>query len=134
MTRATARAFKAAKRRFAKQIAGHPMDTALVEVGASFAGHRHARIFADAAADACRSASGMKCMSCGSVFTTTKPIAAVLLACSSVRPRAATASGICLSCWRPDDLAEIEVAATRVLRKIIPTGVFAPLPEQAGAS
>ncbi|MBA4034943.1 MAG: hypothetical protein C0480_10130 [Bradyrhizobium sp.] len=128
MSRADNRAFKSDKRRFIRQIAGHPLDTALIEVGTSLVGHRHARVFADATGDACRSASGMKCMACAQTFTNMRPMAAVLLACSSVRPSFASSSGICLACWRPDDLSEIEIAATRVLRKVIPNGEFEPLP------
>jgi hypothetical protein len=44
-------------------------------------------------------------------------------------PTSASVSAICRDCWRDLPMAEIEVAATRLLRKILPRGAFIDAPK-----
>lgn len=128
MTRAERRADASAKRRLGRQIAGAGLDTCLIPAGASLAGHRHERRFLDTITDLAQDPRGVVCIVCRSVITAAQPYGAFLLSCAAARPGIATASTICVRCWTPDDLGEIESAATRTLEQIIPGGRFEPLP------
>lgn len=121
------RADASASRRLNRQIAGGALDTCLIPAGASLAGHRHERRFREIIADMHHDPRGIACLCCREPIQTSRPYGALLLAIAAAHPGVGTCSTVCALCWTPDDLSEVEIAATRVLRKIIPNGNFEPL-------
>lgn len=130
-TRAQRRADKSTARRFERQVAGGFLTTTRIEAGADLRGHPHADLYRRAIADAAGNPGSLACIACRQSLTSRRPYKAFLLSAAEARPSIATASAICVECWTPDDLTDIELSATRVLRKIVPNGRFIdppPLP------
>ncbi|MGY4506995.1 hypothetical protein [Bradyrhizobium sp. USDA 3650] len=130
MTAPLTAANRAVRRREAALIgkyrrhAGRELDTALVEAGAPLDGHPHATVFRKAVAEVYRDPGALRCLVCASAFAHERPFRAFLLSCAAVEPAIAAASAICLFCWRDVPLSEIEAQAERVLRRVVPDGVF----------
>ena len=73
----------------------------------------------------CQAGGWRVCIACEIGFDADTMPAAVLIAIPvAADARAATASGICATCWRDRSVAEIDDAATRTLREILPNGRF----------
>ncbi|MCG2665318.1 hypothetical protein ACFPFP_00050 [Bradyrhizobium sp. GCM10023182] len=123
---------RAVRRREAAEIgryrrrAGRALDTTLIEAGAPLDGHAHVDIFRKAVGEVYRRPSSVKCIICGCAFSSEQPFGAFLFSCGADRPTMASASAICVACWHDAPFCEIELAAVRILRRIVPNGVFDP--------
>jgi hypothetical protein len=67
------------------------------------------------------------CIGCRSCFMDGAQPAAYLFASSPAIPNAASTSAFCVECWVKLDMDEVEAICTRVLRRLLPRGAFAPM-------
>lgn len=107
-----------------RRRAGRALETALVEAGAPLDGHPHACVFRKAIAELYRNPKSVRCFVCAEGFASGWTFGAFLLSCAAHRPTIASASAICLDCWRDKPFEEIEAEAARLLRRIVPGGAF----------
>lgn len=113
------------KKAYGRQVGGS-VRTDLIESGTSIADHPAARVVADGIAAWLASPSRV-CFVCKGPVK--GDAAAYLIATSPRRPREAGVSGCCDACWQLP-LSEIQIGAERVLKGLLPAGVWLdPIPE-----
>ncbi|WP_156948924.1 hypothetical protein [Bradyrhizobium sp. WSM1417] len=96
------------------------LETALL--GANEIGqHPHAELLRKAAAHWRTSGQSTTCFVCDGA---SPHPAAHLFAWSGGAPKQAAVAGMCCDCWGENDPVAIDVGASRLLRRIIPAGVF----------
>lgn len=102
--------------------------THLLDANTSFADHPTLK---DALAfwKANRVSRRPRCIACKvDLADPTAPVGAFLFATSPGAAGAVSVSAICPDCWRALPMSEIEVAALRVLRRLLPGGRFEDAP------
>lgn len=64
-----------------------------------------------------------RCFACRTIFANDGPqLGAFLMATAAAAPTAATIAGLCLRCWAELPDAELERAAAKALRPVMPNG------------
>lgn len=112
---------RARRSRVARFGRGHRMlETALL--GANEIGrHPHAELLRKAAAHWRASGQSTICFVCDGASPYP---AAHLFGWAGSAPQKAAVAGLCCDCWRENDQDAIDVAASRLLRRIVPGGAF----------